>query len=94
MQAFIPHDKCKLDYILRNSEQYAWMFKLILLNPKLKSDNIPMPVLQSSKCVQTVNKVEDNGRILMASYVEIYVNEIDADVIRDQYTWDGEICVE
>ena len=94
MQAFMPHDNCKLDYILRNSEQYAWMFKLMLLNPKLKSDDIPMPVLQSSKCVQTVNKVEDNGRILMASYVEIYVNEIDAEVIRDQYTWDGEICVE
>lgn len=94
MQAFMPHDNCKLDYILRNSEQYAWMFKLILINPRLKSDEIPMPVLQASKCVKTLNEVEDNGRIIMASYVEIYLNEIDAEVIRDQYTWDGEMCVE
>lgn len=94
MQKFTAHDNCKLDYILRNSENYAWMFKLILINPRLKSDEIPMPVLQRSKCVQTVKEVEDNGRILMASYVEIYLNEIDAKVLREQYEWDGEICVE
>ena len=94
MQAFIKHDNCKLDYILRNSDKYAWMFKLILINPRLRSDDIPMPVLQRSKCVSTLNDVDDNGRILMASYVEIYLNEIDAEIVREQYIWDKEICVE
>ena len=94
MQAFMPHKNCKLDYILRNSEQYAWMFKLIVLNPRLKNDDIPMPMLQRSKCVQTVDEVEDNGRILMASYVEIYLNEIDASIYTEQYDDDGHICVE
>lgn len=94
MQAFIKHDNCKLDYILRNSEKYAWMFKLILINPRLRSDDIPMPVLQRSKCVSALNDVDDNGRILMASYIEIYLNEIDAEIVRDQYIWDKEICVE
>ena len=34
-----------------------------------------MPALQKSKCVKTVNADVDNGRILAASYVEIYLND-------------------
>lgn len=94
MQKFTAHDNCKVSYILRNSDKYAWMFKLILINPRLKSDNIPMPVLQASKCVKTFKEVVDNGRILMASYVEIYLNEIDLKVLDEQYDYDGDICTE
>lgn len=85
---------CKLDEILSSSENYAFMFKLILIRPRLKDDFIPMPVLQESKTVKSINPILDNGRILGADYVEIYVNEQDASVINEQYETDGNMCVE
>ena len=36
----------------------------------------------------------DNGRILEADYLEIYLNEIDLEVIADQYDFEGHLCVE
>lgn len=94
MHKFGPHKNVTADYILRNSENYAWMFKLVMINPRLKDDNIPMPALQKSKAVKTVNAYADNGRILSAAYVEIYLNEIDLSIIREQYDWDAHLCIE
>lgn len=53
-----------------------------------------MPTLQKSKCIKTVNDIVDNGRILCARYVEIYLNEIDLGVIANQYDYDKAICAE
>ena len=92
MEKFHPFDDCRLSDIL-NSKDHAFMFKLILIKPRLKNDFVPMPVLQFSKC-KTVNALQDNGRILKADYVELYTNEIDAKLIRDMYVWDAEMCVE
>ena len=92
MEKFKPYDDCKLSDIL-NSKEHAFMFKLILIKPRLKRDFTPMPVLQYSKC-SSLNALQDNGRILKADYVELYTNEIDAQIIREQYKWDGEICTE
>lgn len=36
----------------------------------------------------------DNGRVLQADYLEIYVNEIDARIIKEQYSWTKHICTE
>lgn len=81
--------------ILKMAETYAFMFKLVLVNVRLKNDHIPMPALQKSKCVRDMNCVLDNGRILCADFVEIYMNEIDLNVIRDQYEWQGQgACIE
>ena len=94
MEKFSSLDDCKLKDIVKSAENTAFMFKLILIKPQLKDDFIPMPVLQLSKCKASVNVIADNGRILKADYVEIYVNEIDACVIFDQYTYIGDMCVE
>ena len=94
MHKFGQHKNVPLSYIVRNSENYAWMFKLVMINPRLKNDDIPMPALQKSKCVKTVNADSDNGRILAAAYVEIYLNEIDAALILEQYDMDAHLCIE
>ena len=73
---------------------YAFIFKLILVNVELKSDQIPMPALQYSKCVKDINACTDNGRVLCANYIEIYLNEIDLAVINSQYKWKAAACVE
>jgi len=93
-EKFTPTDNCKLSYILLSAEKYAFIFKLILYKPRLKSDSVPMPCLQYSKCEKSINAVLDNGRILCADYIEIYINEIDAQLIDRYYTFEGHLCVE
>lgn len=94
MSQFRPFKNMKVSKILDSSENYAFIFKLILINVRLKDDHIPMPALQYSKLVKDVNACIDNGRVLCANYVEIYMNEIDLQVIRDQYIWDKDACIE
>ena len=93
MEKFTICPDCSIDDIL-NCTNYAFMFKLILLNPRLKSDDCVMPCLQYSKCVKSINAITDNGRILSADYVEIYLTELDVDVINRMYTWDKHLCTE
>ena len=94
MEEFKPRKPCEIDYILKNAEEYAFMFKLILIKPRLKNDYIPMPALQKSKGTKMINAVEDNGRILCAEYFEIYLNEVDLSVIAQQYDYDKALCVD
>lgn len=94
MERFSPLEDKSIEYILNNKEEYAFMFKLILIKPRLKDDQIPMPALQFSKCIKTINAICDNGRILAAEYIEIYLTEMDLAVINEQYTADKHICCE
>lgn len=94
MEKFTPWENCKADFILKNKEDYAFAFKFIATNIRLKSDAEPMPALQFSKAEKTINAILDNGRILAANYVEIYLSEWDLAVIDDQYEWDKHICCE
>ena len=82
-----------IDKIIEKADRYAFMFKLTLYNVRLKDKNFPMPMLQYSKAV-CLNPILDNGRIMYAAYVEICVNEIDAMLINDIYTWDKHACTE
>lgn len=91
---FLPFRDCKVSEILECKENYAFIFKLILINVRLKNDGVPMPALQYSKCVKDINAICDNGRILCANYIEIYLNEIDLDVISSQYIWENSACTE
>ena len=94
MEKFTPLDNCDKQFILDNKEDYAFAFKFIATNIKLKSDKEPMPALQYSKAVRVINPILDNGRILAANYVEIYLSEWDLAVIDEQYTMRKHICCE
>ena len=94
MEKFTPMENCTADFILENAAEYAYAFKFIATNIRLKSDAEPMPALQFSKAEKTVNAILDNGRILAANYAEIYLTEWDLAVIADQYEWDKHICCE
>ena len=94
MERFTPLSDKSYHYILENAEEYAFIFKLIMIKPRLKNDNIPMPALQFSKAVSIINPILDNGRVLCAEYVEIYLTEIDLEVIMQQYDFDKHICCE
>lgn len=96
MEKFMKMEDCSADEILRSSSSTAFMFKFIAYDIELKNHNISCPALQFSKCVQgsVINPVMDNGRILSAAYVEIYLNEIDLQVIHNQYKASKHTCTE
>ena len=93
MEKFMPFDDCDPKEILEMSEDYAFIFKLVMVNPHLKDYHNPMPALQFSKCccdgAKIINPVLDNGRVLVADYAEIWLNEIDLKIIMEQmaFTW-------
>ena len=96
MERFTPIPDMKLSEIAEKGKNTAYMFKWIGYKVKLRNPNISNPSLQFSKCVKNtcINPVLDNGRILECDYLEIYMNEIDAEVIVKQYTAQKSVCVE
>lgn len=85
---------CSIDDILKQSDKYGFLTKLIMIKPRLKDEHNPMPVLQYSKLVRSVNAITDNGRVLCAGYVEIYLTEISLKLIAEQYTYEKAVCIE
>ena len=94
VEAFHPFRKCRIDEVLQMADTYAVIFKLIMTKPRLKDPHYPMPALQYSKCTKIINPIMDNGRILAAGYVEIYLTEQDLFVIADQYEYEIAFCDE
>lgn len=80
----------KVTDILARSKKYAFMFKLTLVKPKLKEYLYPMPYLQYSKATYILNPLLDNGRVLEADMIEIYLTEIDLGIIAEQYEWESD----
>lgn len=96
MERFHKIEDMQASDILRSCDTTAFMFKFIARKIRLKNHETSAPALQFSKCVEdsVINPVMDNGRILEAEYVEIYLNEIDLQVIHNQYTCDSHVCTE
>ena len=94
MEKFTPRSDCNIEHIINMKEKYAYMFKFTAVNIRLKTDAEPMPALQFSKCTKTINAILDNGRVLAANFISIYLTEWDAAVIYEQYECDKHICTE
>lgn len=93
-EKFNPLDNCKLDFILNHCNEYAFIFKLVLVGVDLKDYFTPMPALQYSKVLQCVNPIIDNGRIIKADYVEIMLLDPDVEIIASQYNFKQADCVQ
>lgn len=57
-------------------------------NIRLKKD-IPIPYLPYSKCEKILNSKNYNGRILSADFLQIALTNIDYEIIKSQYDFDG-----
>ena len=93
MGKFKPFRDSNIYELVENSDRYAFMCKLILIDVEIKDNSIVMPVLQASKCTQSINAIIDNGRILQARYVEIDCTEQTMKIIIDQYRWKKHLCM-
>ena len=67
----------------------AFIFKLEFTN--ILSTNFNT-YIQASKC-SSINAIYDNGRVIKADKLTMYVTEIDYMIIKNNYTWDGEVKV-
>ena len=97
MEKFHKTDDRTAEQILRSASTTAFIFKFIARDIELRNYNeTTAPALQFSKCVEgsVINPIIDNGRIIKASYLEIYLTEIDLQVIHNQYKADSHICTE
>lgn len=75
-------------YILKNSEEYAFVFKAKFFKIQLRDKHFPMPYLSKDKAQVSDNEIMDNGHILSASYWEGYLTEIDLQILENYYEWD------
>ena len=87
-----PMPDCSMYDILDDTDN-AYFFKMILINVKLKDYLFPMPALQFSKCQKIVNPDIDNGRVIECDYAEIWLTEVDLEVIEQQYDIEKHICI-
>lgn len=92
MDKFVPWKGCDAKTIIKNSEKYSFIFKLILYKFEVKNEFEPMPMLQYSKLINPINCVQDNGRVLQGDYAEIYMTEWDLKIFLKQYIAPGHIC--
>lgn len=67
---------------------YACMVEFEASNVELKDYFEPMPCMQVAKMDLVINPIVDNGRILRAEFVDMFLTEIDLQLIVDQYNFD------
>lgn len=76
-----------IETILKDSDKYAYMIRIMLKDVHLKDPDFPMPFLQAYKCKNLINYAVDNGRILDCEFCEIAITEIDLKIINSQYNF-------
>ena len=75
--------------ILRNMDDYAFIFKVKCTGVDLKNLRDPMPtLLYSTKKLKSLNAIIDNGRVMRADFIECYMNEIDFYEFLTHYNYD------
>lgn len=90
---FVSYPDCKPESILKAKENYAFMFIIELYMVELNDPLFPMPFLQYSKTIATINEITDNGRIVKADYVKIAITEIDLALLYEQYVWNEQYTI-
>lgn len=94
MDCFEKWHDCSVTDILNSSENYAFIFKLILYKFEVRKKNEPMPMLQFYKMENPINCIIDNGRVLQGDYTEIYLTEMDLKIFMQQYKAEKHACVD
>jgi hypothetical protein len=75
----------KLDYYCSN---YCCVMDISMFNVTLNYD-VPIPYIDIAHCSERSNIVNDNGRVLSADFIRLTITNIDLDIIRSMYQYDG-----
>ena len=87
IERFWPARTVTEEDILKNMKRMAYIFRFRARDVHLKDLDDPFPSLQLCKVRRIIDCIIDNGRVLDAGYIDIYLNEIDFSLVRRQYTW-------
>lgn len=91
---FIEIDDVEEYNINKYNSKYCTVGRYIFSNIRVNSNCIiAIPYIPVAKCEKLKNITNYNGRILNGEYIEIYLTNIDFDIIKEQYIWD-ELYVE
>lgn len=86
-----------IDEILKSHDRYAYMFKITMVNVRLRDPDEPMPVLQYSKNISDICASDmslDNGRVLSCAVYEAYMNDQLLELVNEQYQCDYAVISE
>lgn len=92
-EKFVPVPDCKPEEIINASAFWGYLFIVDLYKVELKDSTEPMPILQYSKALETINEITDNGRILKADYVKIALCDVDLCLLAKQYRWNEKFTI-
>lgn len=82
------NNQTKLDYYCAN---FCVVLDITMFNVKLNYDSV-IPYIDIAHCVEKSNIVNDNGRVLQADCIRLTITNIDLEIIRSMYTFDGFTC--
>ena len=75
----------KLDYY---TSEYCCVLNVSFSKIIAKKDNV-IPYIDIAHCKEHLNIVNDNGRVLMADFITLTITNIDLDIIRETYDYEG-----
>jgi hypothetical protein len=78
-------NQMKLDYYCDN---YCVVMQVEFYNIDLNNDEV-IPYIDIAHCKEKSHVVNDNGRVLKADYIKLTLTNIDLDIIRKTYHYDG-----
>lgn len=67
--------------------KHAVAMRIALWDVKMRDPYDGFPYLSRSKCFNVVDPIEDNGRILEATYLEVCLTDVDFEIVSRQYKW-------
>jgi hypothetical protein len=79
------NNQTKLDYYCNN---YCVVMDISIFNVSLQYDKV-IPYIDIAHCYEKRNIVNDNGRVLQAEYIRLTITNIDLDIIRSMYDFEG-----
>jgi len=75
----------KLNYFCNN---YCVVMEVSFYNIRVTNNN-PVPYIDIAHCKEQSKILNDNGRVLKADYIKICITNIDLEIIRSMYDFDG-----
>ena len=79
------NNQTKLDYFCNN---YCVVMDITMFNVSLKYDKV-IPYIDIAHCYEKSNITNDNGRVLKADYIRLTITNIDLEIIRSMYNYEG-----
>jgi hypothetical protein len=68
--------------------EFCTVMDIEIFNIEVK-ENISIPYVDIAHCTKQSNIVNDNGRVLKADYIQLTLTNVDLNIIRDTYNFDG-----